>query len=611
MKKSLKIKFTSIYLCLIIVMSLIGIISIYNLNNLTTSIDRLLSNNYKSIDASNHMIQSLENQNYLTLSYINSKDSKFLEIFKSEKTSFYLYLETEKNNYTERGEETLAKRITENYATYINLSSKIHDLSQSGTREVAMINFNTKTIPIYTNLITDLKNVTQINEAAMYKNKEKVISQAHLYKTLIALISIISVVGGFLFSSYYVQKFLKPIYTLTEKVKTVREGSLKMEFIKSSNDEIGTLTLEFNKMTERLVQFEHSSIGKFLTEKNKFMAIVKSLSDPLIVLDTERNIVLMNDSSQTFFEIHESIAVSKKFSDIIDVADLNEHILNIYATNEESKSKIILLKSHGRDYYFNIIVTTIKDNTSSISGIIVLFQNVTQLKQLEKVKSNFISTISHEFKTPLTSIMMGTSLIEDENMGTLNEQQKKILATIKEDGERLSELVTNMLQLSRIEWNKSVFDIHPSSIIGIIEQSVKGFYEQSQIKDINLYIDLDDGLPKVLADPDKIMWVINNILSNAFKYTNAGDDISVSALVVENNILVKIKDTGVGIPNEYLNSIFEQFVQVKGNDFEVRGTGLGLAIAKEIVEAHGGKIWCESELDMGSIFSFTLPLYRP
>jgi signal transduction histidine kinase len=150
--------------------------------------------------------------------------------------------------------------------------------------------------------------------------------------------------------------------------------------------------------------------------------------------------------------------------------------------------------------------------------------------------------------------------------------------------------------------------MRPCSIIGIVEQSFKSFYDQAASKDINLLIDMDDKLPKIYADPEKISWVINNLVSNALKYTNAGDEISVSAEIKNNKMQISVKDTGAGIPQEYLKKIFDQFVQVKGYDLEVRGTGLGLTLAKEIVVAHGGEIWCESQIDVGSTFTFTLPL---
>ena len=198
----------------------------------------------------------------------------------------------------------------------------------------------------------------------------------------------------------------------------------------------------------------------------------------------------------------------------------------------------------------------------------------------------------------------------DENIGALNPKQKEIIETIEEDGNRLTALVINLLQLIKIESDKSLFNFVPCSIVGIIDDCYKNFYEQAGNNDVNLYYEMDENLPKIKVDSEKITWVLNNLVSNALKFTNAGDEICIIAYADKTNIYVSVKDTGIGIPEQYLNKIFDKFVQVERHDYETRGTGLGLAIAKEIVEAHGGTIKCESKLDEGSIFTFTLPLFE-
>lgn len=608
MKRSLKNKVRLVYLCLILTIAIIGVVSVNNFSNLSNSIDTLLSNNYRSINAANTMIHAIDNQNSSLFYYIHSQKQEGIVEFYKNKDIFDKYYKIEANNATETGEKELTERINLNYSEFLMLFSKIQEIQNSNGMDSSINYYNQNTLPIINKITSDLDSLSKMNEDAMYRNRDLLSSRAHTYKYLILIISLIAVIGGIVLSTFFINRFLSPIYELTETIKSVGKGYLRKEAIVSSDDEVGHLAQEFNKMTERLEEYEQSTMGKFLTEKNKFSAIVKSLADPLIVLDTQQRIVLLNDACQDFFQIKEEDVLNKYFIDVIDNSDLYNHISNVFTNKEENKAKIVLFNSLNNDYYFNVIGTIIRDNSSSISGIVVLFQNVTQLKELEKIKADFISTISHEFKTPLTSIMMGASLIENENIGELNNQQHKIVSTIKEDGERLSELVTNLLQLSRIEWSKSIFNMRTCSILGIVEQSIKGFYDQAASKEVNLFIDVDEHLPKIFADPEKINWVLNNLLSNALKYTNAGDELSVSAIVKHEKMLVCVKDTGVGIPEEYLEKIFDQFVQVKGSDSEVRGTGLGLTIAKEIVQAHGGEIWCESHIDVGSVFTFTLPL---
>ena len=205
---------------------------------------------------------------------------------------------------------------------------------------------------------------------------------------------------------------------------------------------------------------------------------------------------------------------------------------------------------------------------------------------------------------------MGTDLLLNEGMGGLTEDQKSITTAIKEDCERLNTLVSEVMELTKLESGKAVFKIEPCSIVGIIDSMYKQFKQIADKKNIDLEFDADEDLPLVAADREKIAWVLNNLVSNALNYTNAGDDILISASVRENMMYVSVKDTGMGIPEEYQEHIFEKFFQVKGSDLEIRGTGLGLSVAKEIIQAHNGKIWCESKLDLGSKFTFTLNLSK-
>jgi signal transduction histidine kinase len=204
---------------------------------------------------------------------------------------------------------------------------------------------------------------------------------------------------------------------------------------------------------------------------------------------------------------------------------------------------------------------------------------------------------------------MGTSMLLDGSLGTLNETQNDVIKTIREDEDKLSTLVHELLELSKIESDKAIFNFRECSMENIIVASIKQYFDQSKEKGINLVYEITDVLPAIKADPEKITWVINNLIANALKYTEKGDSITVRAGIAEDKVQVSVSDTGIGIPPEFVNKIFGKFVQVQGYDREVRGTGLGLAIVKDIIDAHGGDIWCTSKLDEGSIFTFTLPIH--
>lgn len=610
MLKSLKNKITLVYLFLVLTIAVVGSSSVASFYKLNQALNTLMNNNFKSINAVNSMLDAIEDQNTAVLNYIQTKEEANVELFFMNSEAFHHAYNAELNNITEPGEKNLVANINSSYTKYSNLFSELQSIKNNYGSQQALDYYDSNMLPSFNSLKLYLKDLSSLNENAMVSGKNTVVKNSRYTMYIIFVLSLIAVIGGLAVSRFFVNKFLSPITILIHTIKSIREGNLNQQILIYSQDEIGELSREFNNMTERLQQYEQSTTGKLLAEKNRSVAIVKSISDPLIVLDTNYRIVFINDTCEEFFNIREENVVNKYLPEVLENSDLYDYIHSVVENKERDKSKIINFSSGNRDCYFNVIANIVKDTDDNITSFVLLFQNVTALKELEKMKANFISTISHEFKTPLTSIMIGTSLITDENIGKLNDKQRNIIGTIKEDGEKLSELVNNLLQLSKIESDKSIFGIYPCSIIGIVENCVRSFYEVAESKEINLIYELDDRLPKVRADHEKISWVINNLISNALKFTNAGDEICISAQVQHGKMCVSVKDTGIGIPEEYCEKIFDKFVQVKDYRSETHGTGLGLTISKEIVEAHGGEIWCESKLDVGSTFIFTLPLAR-
>lgn len=606
MTKTLKGKISILFLSLVILTAIVGITASINLFNLSKAIDSLMIANYKSINAAAKMTEALERLDSAVLIYISIDTDKGKELFANNNEEFLKWYNVGANNLTETGENGLIDSIKQSYSNYVKLFLDLQEiLSQKGIVEANAF-YNEQMMPNFISTKAELEQLSALNEKAMYESMALATKNAENSMYLVLSISIFAIIGGFGVSRFFTNRFLAPITSLTQTMKLIKAGDLNQQSKVNTKDEIGEMSVEFNNMTKRLQQYEQSTLGNLLAEKNKSLAIVKSISDPLIVLDPDFRVILMNNAFERIFSVSEEGLINKHFLEGIRNGEIFDFISNTFKSGSETKHKIFLFKVDNADYYFNIIVTIVKDNNANLSGMIAIFQNVTQLKELEKIRTDFIATISHEFKTPLTSIMMGTDVLIDEGLGQLNNDQKQFIQAIREDSDRLAKLVNDLLELTRIESGKAMFKLKEYNISDIAECSMKPFYQLAEQQDKILYFNCDDDLPRVIADFEKITWVLNNLISNALKYTNAGDEISVTALKEENLIYVTVKDTGTGIPQEYTDKIFEKFVQVKDGDFEVRGTGLGLAVVREIIEAHRGRIWCESKLDVGSSFTFTL-----
>ncbi len=606
MIKTLKGKISLLYLGLVVLIAIVGTTATINLFELSKSIDSLMIANYKSINSATKMMEAIERQDSAVLIYINVDTQKGKNLFTVNNEEFLKWYNVNANNVTEEGESKMIDTVRVSYTDYVNMFLDLQEIRSQQGIEKANEFYDKKMMPDFIHIKDVLKQLNVLNEKSMFRSKALATKNAENSMYLILGMSMLAIIGGFAVSRFLTHRFLMPITLLTNNMRSIKAGELNQQAIINSKDEIGELSAEFNNMTKRLQQYEQSTSGKLLLEKNRSMAIVKSISNPLVVLDTDYRIILLNDAFENFFNVREKELTNRHFLEEIKDGEIFDFISSAFKSKDDTKQKIFLIRTNHEDFYFNIIVTTVKDDNANLSGMIVIFQNVTQLKEIEKIRTDFIATISHEFKTPLTSIMMGTDVLIEERMGQLNSDQMQFIQAIREDSERLNKLVNDLLELMRIESGKAVFKFREYNINDIIECAVKPFYQLVEQQGKTLYFSFEEETSYVVADFEKITWVLNNLISNALKYTNVDDKISVTAIEKAENVYVTVKDTGMGIPQEYLEKIFEKFVQVNDGDIEFRGTGLGLAVVREIIEAHHGKIWCESKIDIGSSFTFTL-----
>jgi len=608
--KTLKGKIVTINVFLVLVIVLIGLLSSFNVYRLGGEIDGLMTNNYKSIDASTKMTEVIQVQDKAILEYIAFENKSSIDTIYNSNEEFYKWLDVGKNNISEVGEKNVTNKISDDYLLFVKSFSKLQDYQKSHTSSENIKFYNSQVSPLVVKVKVDLLTLAKLNEKAMFngRNNAKSNSLSALY--LILSISTIAAVIGLIISLIYTNKSLRPIYLLTETIKSVKEGEINKQAPVINEDEVGMLAQEFNNMTSRLYEFEQSTTGKLLSERNKSIAIVKSITDPLIVLDASYKIQLLNDSGENVFGVLEQNVINSHFLETIRNMELYDYIFFVVNNKSSNAEKIISFQVNKGTYFFNVIVTVVNDKENKTNAIVVLLKNITEYKQLEKVRTDFIATISHEFKTPLTSIMMGVGLILEKNVGVINEKQEELLYTIKEETEKLTDLVSDLLKLSKIQSDQAVYNIKTHSITKIARECVKNYSMQAKNNGITLYNSIEEELPNVVVDKEKITWVLNNLVSNALKYTNSGGKIVIGSFIAGEKMKVFVKDNGKGIPREYHERIFEKFVKISAYDTEFLSSGIGLSIAKGIVEAHGGTIYCESEVNKGSTFMFTLPLEK-
>ncbi|MDK2918643.1 MAG: two-component system, NtrC family, sensor histidine kinase KinB [Candidatus Petromonas sp.] len=615
MKKGIKFKILGVFILIFIVLAANSMWAIINFNRLSSSIENIMQSNYRSIVAAQNMIVALERQDSTELAYMFSTSETTTKAFRENELEFLKWLSRAEDNITEVGEKEILDNINNLYIKYVDKFYVLIDIHKNKGANAARTYYYNEILPLFEKTKTECRNLLNLNQKGMILRKDNAhkISISATFSTMI--ISLATILVGLGLAIYLTNKIVKPIYNLIEKIKKIAEGDYSQQIDITGNDEIAKLAQEFNDMTKKLRAYELVNIKKLMGEKQKAEAIVESISDGIIVTNKEHKLLLVNRAAEKALNIREKDVLNKHFLEVIkreDIFEIIDKVKNKKGSRDEYKKYLdISIKNENSVEHYRLNVKPITTKDGENIGVVTLMQNITKLKEVDQIKSDFVSTVSHEFRTPLTSISMGVGILLDEIPGQINEDQRELIEAIKEDSERLKNLVSDLLDLSRIESGKIQMDIQSNDIKTMVDNAVKPFKMQAEEKNAVIKVNVRENMAKVKADFNKISWVLTNLIGNALRYvpTDGTGEIVINAKETANKMLLSVSDNGKGIPEDYQQKIFEKFIQVKEkNGDSTGGTGLGLAISKEIINAHGGEIWVNSQIGKGSTFYFTLSL---
>jgi PAS domain S-box-containing protein len=598
------------YVLMAVIIVALSAFSIYFIERLNNASEKILKDNYLSIESVNKMIDNLDiidNSQAILLSKKQIEKETSRKEYTQARKIFSEYLAICEGNITEEGERELLKKLRDEYNIYI---SEI----ESTDPEISDVKYINELIPEYRRVKTLCYDLLSLNEKGMLKKNEnaKIISrETEIYMMIAAGISLLFVIVILIKAP---STIIQPILELTQKVEAISEKKYSERIEVKSDNEVGILARSFNIMAEKLSEYEKSNLEKLIIEKKRAEAIVENMRDAIIVLDEKNNVIIVNKVSSELLGISRTDLVGKN---VDEISVSNNLLKNIIAgkdinTNEKSdeKDNYLRIVFKDKEEFFLKDYTYIPDSNGVIIGTIIALKNVTGFKELDEIKSGFVATVSHELKTPLAAMNMSLRLMQDQRVGELNTEQKKLTTAMKDEVKRLLKMVNELLNLSKIESGGEIYKYQEIYLDELIDASVTPMLMQFEQKNINFVIDLEDNLPKLKLDVNKIAWVIINLLNNAVRYSGEGGEIKFTVSRENEFIKFSIKDNGIGIKPEFLDKIFQKFVQVdKANTAnQYKGVGLGLAIAKEFIEAHKGNIYVKSEYGKGSEFSFTLPL---
>lgn len=609
--RSLRFKVGVGYVFLVVINVLLTGWAIYNFTGLTQSTNILLSENFPKMISLENMARSVERHEN-ALSLVLSQDlPNGRTRFDDAKYEFYRNFQIAEKDSTHPDLALILSDISATYAGYLLVADSLFLMADGGEFAAAKTFYIDRITPFSKRLIDNCFWLLEENQKMLQIVARETRTTSDEASLAVIVASLIAVSLSVVTMLQFTKRIIEPAERLTDTVHRIGRGRLDLKLDIVTNDEIGELSREFNKMTERLRRYEEMNVQQIISEKNKSETIVESIADAIIVSDADFRIQLLNQSAVELLQVTESDAIGRPAAEIIR----DPRLKAILASGDESAVRdepYLSFRYKNKTIYLRPRITLIPSrDRSERGGMVLVLQDVTLYKEIDKMKSDFMAAVSHEFRTPLTSINMGVDILRQKLLGPLTAEQEEILAGSKQDCERLTKLVRELLQLSRLEGGKTEIKSEPFDVAAAIESTLQPLKLPFQEKGVELAVVSRGGLPPLTGDEQQFSWVVSNLVSNALRYTEPGGRVEIRAAGENGAILVQVADTGRGIPEEQLGTIFDKFVQVKASQIATPGSvGLGLAIAKEIVELHGGSIWAESELNRGSTFSFRLPLSR-
>jgi signal transduction histidine kinase len=588
---------------LLLIIGLIGIQSITKVTSLGDAIDVILKENYQSVIACQNMKESLERMDSGALFILSGYEKEGREAIDGNVPVFEKALQIELNNITLLGEGERATHLQELFRRYKTLIQSMEETMLSSERRRQI--YFTELFPLFREIKDMANGILTMNQQNMYDENQSARHKATRAREqmyfLLLLGAIVAIAYMFLIGKW----ILRPINRLTQSVDEIKQGNLDLVVTSDTRDEIGHLSEAFNEMTASLREIRRSEELKLVRMQHSTQETFNNLPDVAAIVDLEGKVEVSTETARNIFGLNRGVRIQilpyKWMTDLFQEALRGDQT----STNQDSIS-LIQQFINAEEHYFRPTAAPILNNRKEVTGIILILKDVTEQLEHDELKRGVISTVSHQLKTPLTSIRMALHLLLEEKLGPLTAKQADLLIAAREDSDRLNRILENLLDLSRIVSGKVAMELHTAQPHQMVIEAVESYRAAARQRGIDLKTDLPDDLPDVWADTLQIAHVFANLLFNALKYTESGGTVTLSAKTDEERVHFLVSDTGKGIPEHYLPMIFDRFFRVPGQEAE-SGIGLGLAIVKEIVEAHGGSVSVESRVGEGSVFSFTLP----
>ena len=511
---------------------------------------------------------------------------------------------SEAGNITEAGEKEVVDSLNQNQTDF----QRLLDAGASPAARAPKLEL----------LRRQTYRMVALNTAALTRKNElanRNATQAGRY--LLAFIAI-SFLLGLMFVLSVPEAAVGPLRKLTTSLEHATDDNFTATIPVESGNEFGRVATAFNRMLLQLQEYRSSTMAELITARNRTASIVSGLDEGLLLLDEHRCIVLANPLACTLLSLPAEKLVGRPAAAAAEDNDLLREILRPLDADATRRGQavadapLLRIAQQGEEAFYRLAVQELVSYNEMLKknefvGQIITLRNVSDFKKLDQVKSNFLATVSHELKTPLSSINLNTKLLQDERLPA--DERQRITGFIRQETQRLQRMVAELLDISRLDAGAGIqLDAKPTSLADVVGFATATVQPQLDDRQLRLDLQLPTELPAARADVEKTTWVLVNLLANAIRYSPRGETLTVRASVAGNFVQVSVQDRGPGIAAEHHEKIFQRFAQLPDKSGYRGGSGLGLSIAREFITTQGGRLWVESELGSGSTFNFTLPM---
>jgi two-component system, NtrC family, sensor histidine kinase KinB len=585
---------------LVVIVVLVGIYAIVLFSRITDNVDVTVTGNYRSVLAVEQMKLGLSRMKAGVSMALDDSKGLGIAMFEKNRKLFEENLDLQRHNGKWRLEDNMNHRLEANYLTFKSAATNILALNQLGEQRRLFQVYLVPGEDAMENLLDQIQLLNHNAILATTQNVENI--TRHVTNLMLAGMFVALVIAGC--ACYQLARsILGPIRALTQATHEMGEGNLDQVVPVTAGDELGDLAQSFNKMAARLRAYRQTTAEKIVRLDRTMETTLASFPDPIFVLNRDANIELTNPAA---------VELSRALNLVNELPErLREPARKALQWGEDflphSFKEVVSFRLNGQEKFFLPRVLAMRNEDYALFGVAVVLYDVTRFRLLDDAKTNLVATVSHELKTPLTSVRMALHLLLERTVGPLTQDQHDLLLTAREDSERLLRILNDLLDLTVLEQGDTGLRRETAAPAELVHSAADMMREALKAKELKLVIDIEPDLPGVLVDRQRIYHVFTNLIDNAAKYSPPGGEIILQARRSDDDdVQFSVLDRGPGIPEAYHDRIFDRFFRAPGQTKTKTGAGLGLSIAREIVLAHGGRIGAKNRAKGGSEFHFVL-----